>query len=74
MCLHAYAPTLLHPLSQALRYRSVMGIVRPIREIVWRREETTGHSVRPMWNWGLLFVRRECIGVRPNCSSFTGPT
>jgi hypothetical protein len=53
---------------QALKYRSVTDIVRPIREIVRRRKETTGHSVRPKWNWGLLFVWPECIGVRPNCS------
>jgi hypothetical protein len=33
--------------QQALKYRSVTDIVRPIREIVRRREETTGHSVRP---------------------------
>ena len=33
--------------TQALKYRSVTDIVRPIREIVRRREETTGHSVRP---------------------------
>jgi hypothetical protein len=33
--------------NQALKYRSVTDIVRPIREIVRRREETTGHSVRP---------------------------
>jgi hypothetical protein len=45
-----------------------MDIVQPIREIVGRSEETTGHSVRPKWNWGLLFVRPECIGVWPNCS------
>jgi hypothetical protein len=32
---------------QALKYRSVTDIVRPIREIVRRQEETTGHSVRP---------------------------
>ena len=32
---------------QALKYRSVTDIVRPIREIVRHREETTGHSVRP---------------------------
>jgi hypothetical protein len=32
---------------QALKYRSVTDIVRPIREIVRRRKETTGHSVRP---------------------------
>jgi hypothetical protein len=32
---------------QALKYRSVTDIVRPIRQIVRRREETTGHSVRP---------------------------
>jgi hypothetical protein len=32
---------------QALKYRSVTDIVRPIREIVRRSEETTGHSVRP---------------------------
>ena len=31
-------------------------------------EETTGHSVRPKWNWGLLFVWPEWIGVRPNCN------
>jgi hypothetical protein len=31
---------------QALKYRSVTDIVRPIREIVRRREEATGHSVR----------------------------
>jgi hypothetical protein len=45
---------------QALKYRSVTDIVRPIREIVRRREKTTGHSVWPKWNWGLLFVRPEC--------------
>ena len=33
--------------AQALKYRSVTDIVRPIREIVRRSEETTGHSVRP---------------------------
>jgi hypothetical protein len=33
--------------TQALKYRSVMDIVRPIREIVRRTEETTGHSVQP---------------------------
>ena len=32
---------------QALKYRLVTDIVRPIRQIVRRREETTGHSVRP---------------------------
>jgi hypothetical protein len=32
-------------LLQALKYRSVTDIVRPIREIVRHREETTGHSV-----------------------------
>jgi hypothetical protein len=40
---------------QALKYRSVTDIVRPIHEIVRRREVTTGHSVRPKWNWDLLF-------------------
>jgi hypothetical protein len=30
-----------------LKYRSVTDIVQPIREIVRRTEETTGHSVRP---------------------------
>ena len=34
-------------LVQALKYRSVTDIVRPIRKIVRRTEETTGHSVRP---------------------------
>ena len=34
-------------ISQALKYRSVTDIVRPIHQIVQRREETTGHSVRP---------------------------
>jgi hypothetical protein len=34
-------------LAQALKYRSVNDLVRAIREIVRRREETTGHSVRP---------------------------
>jgi hypothetical protein len=53
---------------QALKYRSVTDIVRPIREIVRCREEATRHSVQHKWNWGLLFVRPECIGVRPNCS------
>ena len=33
--------------QQALKYRSVKDIVRPICEIVQRREETTGHSVQP---------------------------
>ena len=37
-------------ISQALKYRSVMDIVRPIREIVRCGEETVGHSVRPKWN------------------------
>jgi hypothetical protein len=32
---------------QALKHLSVTDIVRPIREIVRRSEETTGHSVRP---------------------------
>jgi hypothetical protein len=36
--------------KQALKYRSVTDIVRPIREIVRLREETTEHSVRPTWN------------------------
>ena len=31
---------------QALKYRSVTDIVRPIHEIVRRREEATGHYVR----------------------------
>jgi hypothetical protein len=53
---------------QVLKYRPVTDIVRPIREIVRRRKEATGHSVRLKWNWGLLFVRPKCIGVRPNCS------
>jgi hypothetical protein len=53
---------------QALKYRLVTNIVRPIREIVRRREETAGHSVRPKWNWGLLFVRPKWISVRPNCN------
>jgi hypothetical protein len=53
---------------QALKYWSVTDIVRPIREIVRRREETTGHSVRPKWNWGLVSVRPECICLRPNCA------
>jgi hypothetical protein len=30
---------------QALKYRSVTDIVRPIHQIVRRTEETTGHSV-----------------------------
>jgi hypothetical protein len=38
--------------------------VQTILEIVRRSEETTGHSVWPKWNRGLLFVRPECIGVR----------
>ena len=33
--------------AQALKYRSVTDIVRPIREIVQRGEETIGHIVRP---------------------------
>ena len=33
--------------QQALKYRSVTDIVRPIHQIVRRRGETTGHSVRP---------------------------
>ena len=33
--------------TQALKYRSVTDIVRPIHQTVRRREETTGHSVRP---------------------------
>jgi hypothetical protein len=37
----------VHIKNQALKYRSVTDIVRPIREIVRRREETTGYSVRP---------------------------
>ena len=38
--------------TQALKYRSVTDIVRPIREIVRRGEKTIGHSVLPKWNWG----------------------
>jgi hypothetical protein len=67
----SYSPTgliLFSLIEQALKYRSVTDIVRPIREIVRRRKKTTGHSVRRKWNWGLLFVRPECICVRPNCS------
>ena len=41
--------------------------MRHIREIVVRKL-TTGHCVRPKWNWGLLFVRPEWSGVRPNCN------
>ena len=53
---------------EAFKYLSVADIVRPIHEIVGRREETTWHSIRPKWNQGLLFVRPECIiGVRLNC-------
>jgi hypothetical protein len=33
---------IIAPCQQALKYRSVTDIVRPIREIVRRREETTG--------------------------------
>ena len=40
----------LHYVLQALKYRSITDIVRPIREIVRRGEETVGHSVRPKWN------------------------
>ena len=43
MSLQAY----VRDISQALKYRSVTDIVRPIREIVRHRAETTGHSVRP---------------------------
>ena len=32
-----------------LKYRSVTDIVRPIREILRRGEETVGHFVRPKW-------------------------
>ena len=39
-----------HVSNQALKYRSVTDIVRPIREIVRCGEETVGHSVRPKWN------------------------
>jgi hypothetical protein len=42
----SFQPFTLHE-RQALKYRSVTDIVRPIREIVRRREEATGHSVRP---------------------------
>jgi hypothetical protein len=55
--------------KQALKYRSVTDIVRLIRELVRRREEITGHSVRPKRNWVLLFVLSECIGVQPNCKA-----
>jgi hypothetical protein len=54
--------------NQALKYRSVTDIGRPIREIVGRREETTRNSVGLKWNWSLLFIRPEWIGVQPNCS------
>ena len=40
------------PRVQALKYWSVMDIVRPICEIVQRGEETVGHSIRPKWDWG----------------------
>jgi hypothetical protein len=43
---------------QVLKYRSVTDIVRPIREIDRRSEETTVK---------LRFIVTECIGVRPNC-------
>jgi hypothetical protein len=54
-CVHASQHRIVSPIFhnfhfqtiQALKYRSVTDIVRPIREIVRRREETTGHSVRP---------------------------
>ena len=52
----------------AILPKNFLFIVQPIREIVGCGEETTGHSVRPKWNWGLLFVRPEWIGVRPNCN------
>jgi hypothetical protein len=51
-----------------VRWEAFHMILKRIRQIVRRTEETTGHSVRPKWNWGLLFVRPEWIGVRPNCS------
>jgi hypothetical protein len=43
----AIAKCICFVFEQALKYRSVTDIVRPIRRIVRRREETTGHSVRP---------------------------
>jgi hypothetical protein len=39
-----------------------------VPRIVGRIEETTGNSVGLKWNWSLLFIRPEWIGVQPNCS------
>jgi hypothetical protein len=46
-CMIAVKKSAIIGFNQALKYRSVTDIVRPIREIVRRREETTGHSVQP---------------------------
>ncbi len=48
---------------QALIYRSVTDIVRPIRKIVRRGEKGIGHSVRPKENWSSLFVQPDCTYV-----------
>ena len=59
----------VRPTGQALKYRSVTDIVRPIREIVRRREETTGHYVRPISVTEVYCLSDPtCAGVQPNCS------
>ena len=48
---------------QALIYRSVTDIVRPILKIVRPGEKGIGHSVRPKENWSSLFVQPDCTYV-----------
>ena len=63
--IYEYSKRNLKSNNQALKYRpDTDKIVRPIRQIVQRKEETTGHFVQREWNWG--FVRHKCI-VRPKC-------
>ena len=48
---------------QALKYRSVTDIVRPIRKIVRSGEKGIGHSVRPKESWSSLFGQPDCTYV-----------
>ena len=58
--------------NEALKYRSVTDIVRPIRKFVRRREKGIGHSVRRKENRSSLFVHATLLYLcalpfRQNC-------
>jgi hypothetical protein len=57
------------PYHQALKYRSVTDIVRPICEIVYHREKTTGHSARPDSGVTAMGSDRE----NPGAANLNGP-